>query len=287
MTVSIFCDCGFGHEAPEEDAGLMWACPGCGREWVVPQAGPTEAIFYIGPETGTNYKSLLINCLVFLCFVGVLYGLLLPVKTTHDTLNGQKICSNNLKNIVLALHHVAVIRNQGHFPPAAITDKNGKPLLSWRVAVLPYLDNVELYQQFHLDEPWDSPHNLSLLKEMPQILRCPNDPKPIEGMTNYQVIVGPNTLFTPDFKPVAIADIPDGLSRTFLVRESPRKVPWTKPEDLPIDINMPLHGLGNHDGFNMGYADGHMRYFSNAIDRVVLNALLTRNGHEDVSMLGE
>ena len=151
--------------------------------------------------------------------------------------------------------------------------------------MLPYIDNQEIYNEFHLDEPWDSPHNLALLKEMPPILRCPSDPNPVEGMTNYQVVVGLNTVFTPDFKPVAIADIPDGATSTFLVGESPRKVPWTKPEDLPIDLKMPLHGLGNHDGFNMGFADGHVRHFAGDIDPALLNAILTRNGHEDVSRL--
>ena len=82
-------------------------------------------------------------------------------------------CTNNLKQLSLALqcYHEAT----GSFPPAAITDKNGKPLLSWRVALLPFIDTGSPYWKFHLDEPWDSPHNLAVVEQMPAIYHCPSD----------------------------------------------------------------------------------------------------------------
>ncbi len=64
-------------------------------------------------------------------------------------------CTNNLKQIALAYHNVHSATNT--FPPPAIADKDGKPLLSWRVAILPYVEQQELYNKFKLDEPWDSP----------------------------------------------------------------------------------------------------------------------------------
>ena len=64
----------------------------------------------------------------------------------------------------------------GTFPPAATTDGADKPLLSWRVAILPFLEQQPLYEQFHLDEPWDSPHNKTLIEQMPQVYAIPGSP---------------------------------------------------------------------------------------------------------------
>ena len=83
-------------------------------------------------------------------------------------------CPEKLKRLGVAMNqfHEA----HGHFPAAAITDKSGTPLLSWRVAILPQLGYQSLYDEFHLDEPWDSPHNLALAAQMPDVFRCPSLP---------------------------------------------------------------------------------------------------------------
>jgi prepilin-type processing-associated H-X9-DG protein len=195
-------------------------------------------------------------------------------------------CTNNLKQIGLAMHnyHEANAR----LPAAAITDKNGRPLLSWRVAMLPYLESNSLYSQFHLDEPWDSPHNLSLFEAMPLVYACPSDKTLKPGMTGYQAVIGSNTAFTPDFTPLKFEDFTDGLAWTLLVGESRRLVPWTKPEDLPLDMNLPLSGLGSHHGYhnnglNALFADGSVRFLKSSITPSTLGALLTRNGKEVVS----
>ena len=84
-------------------------------------------------------------------------------------------------------------------------------------------------------------------------------------MTGYQAVIGPNTAFTPDFKPLQFKDFTDGVNATILVGESRSLVPWTKPEDLPLDMNLPLSGLGSHhgyhnNGFNALFADGSVRF---------------------------
>ena len=81
-------------------------------------------------------------------------------------------CVNNCKQIVLAFHNY---HQQARQLSARILShsKDGKPLLSWRVLILPFLDQQALYDQFHLDEPWDSPHNRTLIAKMPAIFRCP------------------------------------------------------------------------------------------------------------------
>lgn len=107
-------------------------------------------------------------------------------------------------------------------------------------------------------------------------------------MTAYQVVIGPSTGFTPDFKLLRFQDFTDGLAQTVLVGESRRPVPWTKPEDLPLDMTVPLSGLGSHhgyhnNGFNALFADGSVRFLKRSITPGVLGSILTRDGNEVVS----
>ncbi len=83
------------------------------------------------------------------------------------------------------------------------------------MAILRYLGSAQLYSRFHLDEPWDSPHNLALVNDQPGVYACPSDPDAKPGMTGYQV-VGADTAFPPDFRPVRITDVPAGTSNTGL-----------------------------------------------------------------------
>jgi RNA polymerase sigma factor (sigma-70 family) len=98
---------------------------------------------------------------------------------------------DNLKEIALAMHNYYDI--YGFLPPAAIYGKNGKPLLSWRVLLLPFFNQNHLYKQFHLDEAWDSAHNKKLLAQMPAVYRIPGQKE--KNSTLYQVFVGPSTIF--------------------------------------------------------------------------------------------
>lgn len=135
---------------------------------------------------------------------------------------------NNLKQILIAIHNYHDAN--GHFPQN-VTDKNGKPLLSWRVQILPYIEQDQLYKQFNLDEPWDSENNKKLLALMPDMYRVGFEPKD-ETKTYYQGFAGPGTMFDPT-KKVKFTDITDGLSNTLAVVEAGPPVEWTKPADIP------------------------------------------------------
>ena len=156
--------------------------------------------------------------------------------------------------------------------------------MSWRVAILPYLEQQALYDKFHLDEPWNSPHNRTLLNQMPEIYAPVARADEPRGSTYYQVFTGPGALFEDEFGP-KLQDITDGMSITLMVVEAGSPVPWTKPEDIAYDPEKPLPKLGRQfdDGFYGAFADGSVRYFGNAISPLVVRQLITRSGGETIA----
>jgi hypothetical protein len=196
---------------------------------------------------------------------------------------GKRHSANRLKQIALALHNY-YDQNQS-FPAQAKFDAQGKPLLSWRVLILPMLDQNKLYQQFHLNEPWDSPHNRTLIEKMPDIFRSPVSKLTEKGRTNYLYPVGKETV-CPGPRGVEFKEITDGTSNTIMVVEAndDQAVIWTKPDDLPFDPQQPAKGLGGlyGDGFWVAFCDGSVRHISTTIVPATLRALFTRAGGEAV-----
>lgn len=188
---------------------------------------------------------------------------------------GQAI--NKLKQIALAMHNYH--STYGSFPAAAVYDKDGKPLLSWRVLLLPFLEEGALYKEFHLDEPWDSEHNKKLTARMPAVFQS-NAGDARDGETYFQGFNGKGAFFE-DKKGIKITDIPDGTSNTCMVIEAGRGVSWTKPEDIPFDPVKPLPKLGfRPDGFCAAYCDGSVRFIRRATKEKTMKAIITRNGGE-------
>jgi prepilin-type processing-associated H-X9-DG protein len=213
----------------------------------------------------------------------VAVALLLPAVQAAREAARRTQCTNNLRQIGLAFHNYNAALE--HFP-GNITDKQGKPLLSWRVAILPYIEQEPLYRRFKLDEPWDSPSNKPLLKEMPLSYACPSRPSPEPGLTPYQGWNGPMALFGGP-KPPSIAAIIDGTVNTIAVAEARVAVPWTRPDDLPFDPKSPAPLLGagstHPGGFNALFADGSVRFLKATIDPATLRALITINGSEIIA----
>jgi Protein of unknown function (DUF1559) len=186
---------------------------------------------------------------------------------------------NNLKQLALAMYNYE--STYGYFPAAAVYDKNGKPLLSWRVMILPYIEQDALYKEFHLDEPWDSDHNKKLLEKMPPLFGTGADQAVANHETHYQTLVGKGTIFDGK-KGLKVTDITDGTSNTLMVVEAKTPVPWTKPDDVPFDAGKMVPKLGGlFDGiFNAAFADGSVRSLPLTIKEEKLRALVTRNGGE-------
>ena len=211
-------------------------------------------------------------------------ALLLPAVQSSRGAARQAQSSNNMKMLALAMHNYASVK--GHFPPAYISTKDGKPLLSWRVQILPYLEQDALYKEFHLDEPWDSEHNKKLIASMPTVYKSPNSKVSGDGKTNYLTLRGEKTVF-PGNKGINIAEIRDGTSNTIMTVEVPddQAVVWTKPDDFQYDAKDPIKGLVGMwpGGILVGMCDGSVRFLPATIDAKTLNALFTRNGGEPIS----
>jgi hypothetical protein len=164
------------------------------------------------------------------CGVGA--GLLLPAVQSARTAARSQVSTYNLKQIGLAISNYEATYRA--LPPAVVTDANGKPLYSWRVVLLPFLGQVPLYQEFHLDEAWDSPHNVELLSRMPPIYRSLNETSmvlPDRYNTSYVAPVHPRAMIgNPQRK---IREVTDGLSFSVAIVEShDTHTPWTAPDQL-------------------------------------------------------
>jgi uncharacterized protein (TIGR03067 family) len=190
---------------------------------------------------------------------------------------------NNLKQIGLAIHNYHD-QNKA-LPPAGTSGKDdatGKPLLSWRVAILPYIEEDALYREFDLDKPWDDPKNLKLIAKMPKLYMIPGvDAK--EGMTHYRTLVGPGTVLEPrkmgkGGKLIGrqLFNLPDGSSNVIMVVEAKDPTIWTKPDDLPYDPKGPLPKFGVVPaGFNAAFADGSVRFIPAGVPEKILRPYLT------------
>lgn len=190
---------------------------------------------------------------------------------------------NDLKQIALALHNYHDV--YGRFPPQSLVDKNGKRLLSWRVLILPFLDQSELYDQFRLDEPWDSEHNLKLARQIPPVYAI-RDAVADEDRWKTQIVapMTPSSAFGRPGPPIRIRDVTDGTSNTiWFVRADVRKaVPWTKPADLPIDADDPFSSIAGADAehFLASYIDGSARAISRKVSKKTLHLLFSINDGE-------
>ena len=219
----------------------------------------------------------------------VLIALLLPAVQAAREAARRAQCTNNLKQIGLAMHNYHAQFNC--FPPAATYDADGKPLLSWRVLLLPYLEESVLYNQYHLDEPWDSPNNKPLGDKAPAMFKCPSQVMP-EGLTTYQVVIDRQSMFTGTPLGVSLSDVTDGSSNTLLVVEGATPVPWSKPDDIALkSLADPALGPGSKHpgGFDVLMADGSVRFFRNSpndpLSSRILQEMVTRNGGEVVPAL--
>lgn len=198
-------------------------------------------------------------------------------------------CANNLKQIGIALHNYADV--YGCFPPAYLADAKGQPMHSWRVLILPYIEQQALYDQYDFNEPWDGPHNRLLAKQIPYWFQCPSDSL-LRGTRGacYLAITGPQTIWAGDAA-ATFDDISDGTANTLAVVEvAGSRIHWMEPRDLPfsalkLGVNPPTGGrVGSEhpDIAQVLFCDGSVRALVSAISAKTMQALATRSGGETI-----
>jgi hypothetical protein len=288
--------CGTPVDAPDHLLGQTMTCPSCHAPFTArPESGPaakprSNIGMILVLAIGIPLAMALVACCGIVGVGGyVVYTGAQGVKKAQEKqrIEDQKQETRN-KLVQLALAMENYHQTFHKFPASAISGPDGKPLLSWRVDILPWLDEGDVFKEFRLNEPWDSPHNKALISRRPKGLAPPEglgDPDPT--MTYFQVITGSDTVFPGGKFQVRIPDITDGTTNTFLIVDAGNAVPWTKPDDLTYKAGGPLPKLGGRftDGFHAAMADGHVQFFRHgtpATTEANLRALITRNGGETV-----
>lgn len=187
--------------------------------------------------------------------------LIVPVASASREVARRSTCVGNEACLGRALQDYAAA-HQG-FPRPAVADRAGRPLLSWRVELLPFLGEEALYRKFRLDEPWDGPHNRPLLAAMPAVFACPAAPGGVASLSNYRMYrVGAGA---------------DGRPRGIAVVETRQGVPWTEPDDLVLDPDTPSTAAASSyhpGGFHVLIADGTVHFLRSPVEPETLRSLL-------------
>jgi prepilin-type processing-associated H-X9-DG protein len=216
-------------------------------------------------------------------------GLLLPALQPAQEYGGRRsACRNFMRQIGMALdtYH----QDYGCYPPAYVADGNGKPMHSWRVLILPYIEEIQLHSEYDFNEPWDGPNNRKLHSGSPYGMQCPSDPACGTGSTSYVAVVGASTMW-PGAGSASRQQCPDGLSNTVLLVEVHNSgIHWMEPRDLDITTmsfkvnGPPSTGIssGHPDGAHVLFADGYVGFLPNTLTAGEVGAILTRNGSEQV-----
>lgn len=283
MPIPFTCPhCGIQTNVADEYAGQTGPCAGCGKTITVPSApqpapsGPPPA------PRRTPVALIVVLALVVVLFCsGLPIALLLPAVQAAREAARRSQCCNNLKQLALAMHNYH--DTYKCFPPAYIADENGTPMHSWRVLLLPFVEQNALYERYNFDEPWDSPANLVLAQTAIPVFRCPSDGVSSGPETNYVMIVGPGTLYEGE-EPTSIRKIIDGTSNTIMIVEvTGTGINWLEPRDLdiqqmPLQINAPS-GQGiqsfHPGGANVAFCDGSVRFLSESLNPQTLQNLTT------------
>jgi prepilin-type processing-associated H-X9-DG protein len=234
------------------------------------------------PKPGARRGFPLIKLLAALGVLALLVALLLPATRRAGPAARRSQCTNNLKQIALALLNY----EQAHqaLPPAYTVDADGRPLHSWRTLILPYLEQAAIYNTIDLSKPWNDPANDRARQTELSVFRCPESVKP-GNTTNYLAIVAPNGCFLPG-ESRRLAEITDTHGATLMVIEAGAEnaVPWMAPVDADESLVMSLgpgSKLHHEGGMNGCFVDGSVKFLKADIPAVARRAFISISGNDD------
>jgi hypothetical protein len=178
----------------------------------------------------------------------------------------------------------------GSLPPAYVVGPDGKPWHSWRVLILPYLEQAEAYNRYNFDEPWDGPNNAKLAGSIPMTYLAPDVQQTGTRKTSYVAVVGPETAW-PGAGSLRMEDIPDGTGHTILLIEvADSGIHWMEPRDYRFDAmsfrvnDRSGRGPGSRiGGARMATVDGAVRHMPDDFDPQTLRAVSMARGGESIS----
>jgi prepilin-type processing-associated H-X9-DG protein len=283
--------CAAVTEIAEKYAGQTGPCAHCGKAITIPIPGGNT------PDRSRSTAATVLAVVAAVLGVAILGIAVLavlwwqPGESTSSGVARRMQCVNNLKQIALAMQ--AYEAANGCFPPAYVADKQGKPMHSWRVLLLPYLEEQNLADQYNLNEPWNSPRNRKVTDVTIDLFQCPGQPTTAEPTTNYMMVVGPRTISS-GREPRKIAEIIDGLADTILLVEvADSSVRWAEPQDLHFDrLNFAVNGNRRQaskgissyhpGGVNVVFCDSSVRFLKDSTNPQLVKAMLTVDGGETV-----
>jgi Protein of unknown function (DUF1559) len=237
------------------------------------------------PRRRFRVRTLVVVVLIVGGLVGVLGRAMRQAKEAARA--SQCICNLCMIKMALLNYHEA----NGSFPPAYVADATGRPMHSWRVLILPFMEQPALYNAYNMAEPWDGPNNRKLLEQRPNVYNCPSrvgEPT----LTSYVAITGPGTAF-PGSKATKLGDIHDGPGQTILVSEiSNVDIAWSEPRDLDVktmswvidDPSKPSISSPHESGPAVVFADATYRRLKTYHPPEALKAMTTIDGGEPVDM---
>jgi hypothetical protein len=244
-----------------------------------PYASP-ENVGYAPPVTA-NLTRIVYWFLAVGSVIALFIFLLLPNVRYAPEAARRMQCSNHLKQIGLALQNYH--DGYGTLPPAYVADAEGKPMHSWRVLILPYMEHKGLYTRYNFNEPWNGPNNSRLHREVVHEFCCPSRSRQESTETSYVAVVDPQTAW-PREKAIGFSSVTDGNSNTILVVEMAKSgIHWMEPRDLqmaeiPIAVNQKgSRGISSeHANVALAlFADGHTAALTYNTPAEIIRRLLT------------
>jgi prepilin-type processing-associated H-X9-DG protein len=291
MPIPFTCPhCHVQTDVADEFAGRSGPCANCGRTITVPATPPAPQAPAGKAWTRMLSLALLAACILgaLLACGGVVVKVLFPAVRSIRQTDHQAQCLANLQQIAMAVYDYR--QRYDTFPPPVITDEDGRAMHSWRVLILPFLDQQELYDRYDFGQSWDSPDNRELIEMIPKVYRCPADPSGRGSQTSYLMIVGPGT-FPSVTGPTRLDEFPDGGNLTLMLVETVNSgIDWTEPRDLnaeemSFEVNDPAGGaIGSRHpgGAHVALCDGTVRFLSDWTSPEQVQAMTTVDGGETI-----
>jgi len=207
----------------------------------------------------------------------------IPVYS-HAGPNAFRIeCAISLKNIALALENYRC--SHGSFPPPSVSDKTGKPIHSWRVLILPYVEQQPLYDAYHFDEPWNGPNNSKLAAMRPRLFDCPSDEAsraPGSSATSYLGVIPEDGCWGDRMRGDGTAP----RNPVILIEMADSGVGWAEPKDLRVDqilarlsstFRKKFSGAHSQRLTHVALADGRVEELPCNLPEQVLHQVLTED----------